>query len=399
MIITVTLNPSVDRTVDLGAPLARGRVQRAVSTRQDPGGKGVNISRALSASGVDTVAVAPGDDTDPLFAALDAVGVRYDSVSIGAPIRSNITVTEPDGTTTKINEPGPVLDERTVERIVERIVSRGAGASWLVFAGSVPPGPAPDVYAVIASRVRGALGAAAPSYALDTSGAPLAEALAPDAGTLPDVIKPNGHELAQLLGRGDGDAFEADPLASAQAARELVARGVGAVLCTLGGRGAVLVTADGAWHAEHAPVTVRSTVGAGDSALTGYLMAAERGDPPSECLRHAVAHGSAAAALPGTQMPTPAQTTPDAVRVTELGAPAASRTPRGTADDAARSLPVLPHPAAPRLSDPQETSAPEESSEPVGTAKPAGTAPGAPGPADGAPDHPGSDRGPAAPRS
>ncbi|WP_238694156.1 1-phosphofructokinase family hexose kinase, partial [Kocuria sp. HSID17582] len=143
MIITVTLNPSVDRTVDLGAPLARGRVQRAVSTRQDPGGKGVNISRALSASGVDTVAVAPGDDTDPLFAALDAVGVRYDSVSIGAPIRSNITVTEPDGTTTKINEPGPVLDERTVERIVERIVSRGAGASWLVFAGSVPPGPAP----------------------------------------------------------------------------------------------------------------------------------------------------------------------------------------------------------------------------------------------------------------
>ncbi|RUP80082.1 1-phosphofructokinase, partial [Kocuria sp. HSID17590] len=81
------------------------------------------------------------------------------------------------------------------------------------------------------------------------------------------------------------------------------------------------------------------------------------------------------------------------VRVTGLGPPAASRTPQGTADDAARSLPVLPHPAAPRLSDPQETSAP------VGTAKPAGTAPGAPGPADGAPDHPGSDRGPAAPRS
>ena len=323
MIITVTLNPSVDRTVDLTAPLERGRVQRACATRQDPGGKGVNISRALSASGVETVAVAPGDAVDPLFTALDAAGVRYDNVPIGVPVRSNIAVTEPDGTTTKINEPGPELDEHTVERIVERIVRRGAGASWLVFAGSVPPGPAPDVYAVVAARARGALGAAAPSYALDTSGAPLHEALAPGAAVLPDVVKPNGHELAQLLGRTDGDALEADPRAAASAARDLVARGVGAVLCTLGGNGAVLVTPEGAWHAVHEPVTVRSTVGAGDSALTGYLVAAERGDAPEERLRHAVAHGSAAASLPGTQMPTAADTTPEAVRVTALRLPPA----------------------------------------------------------------------------
>ncbi|MDO4919281.1 1-phosphofructokinase family hexose kinase [Kocuria sp.] len=323
MIITLTLNPSVDRTVDLPGPLARGDVQRASGTRQDPGGKGVNISRALCASGVDTVAVAPGDPTDPLFAGLDAAGVRYDNVSIGAPIRSNITITEPDGTTTKINEPGPVLDEHTVERIVERIVSRGAGASWIVFAGSVPPGPAPDVYAVLAARVRGALGAAAPSFALDSSGDPLREALAPGAAVYPDVIKPNGHELAQLLGREDGDDLEADPQAAAHAAAALVDRGVGAVLCTLGGNGAVLVTAEGAWHALHEPVTVRSTVGAGDSALTGYLVAAQEGAPPEECLRRAVAHGSAAAALPGTQMPTVADTTPEAVRVTALERPTA----------------------------------------------------------------------------
>ncbi|RKQ34050.1 1-phosphofructokinase family hexose kinase [Kocuria tytonis] len=327
MIITVTLNPSVDRTVDLSAPLARGRVQRAHATRQDPGGKGVNISRALSASGVQTVAVAPGDASDPLFTGLDAAGVRYDNVPIGTPVRSNITVTEPDGTTTKINEPGPALDEPTVERIAERIVARGAGASWLVLAGSVPPGPAPDVYAALAARVRGALGSAAPSLALDTSGAPLQEALAPGAAVLPDVVKPNGHELAQLLGRTDGDALEADPHAAAAAARDLVARGVGAVLCTLGGNGAVLVTPEGAWHAVHEPVTVRSTVGAGDSALTGYLVAAESGAPPAECLRRAVAHGSAAAALPGTRMPTVADTTPEAVHVAPLVLPPATPAP------------------------------------------------------------------------
>ena len=185
MIITVTLNPSVDRTVDLSEPLARGQVQRAARTRQDPGGKGVNISRALTAGGVATVAVVPGDDHDPLFTGLDAAGVRYDNVSTGAAVRSNITITEPDGTTTKINEPGPPLDEHTVERVVERIVSRGAGASWLVLSGSVPPGPAPDVYAVLADRVRGALGAAAPSYALDTSGAPLATTTSSWAPTKP----------------------------------------------------------------------------------------------------------------------------------------------------------------------------------------------------------------------
>ncbi|MDT0118754.1 1-phosphofructokinase family hexose kinase [Kocuria marina subsp. indica] len=347
MIITVTLNPSVDRTVDLPGPLARGRVQRASDTRQDPGGKGVNISRALAASGVDTVAVVPGDGTDPLFTALDAAGVRYDSVSIGAPVRSNITVTEPDGTTTKINEPGPPLDEHTVDRIVERIVSRGAGAQWLVFAGSVPPGPAPDVYAVLAARVSGALGAAAPSFALDTSGDVLRAALAPGVAVLPDVIKPNGHELAELLGRTDGDALEADPRAAADAGRELVARGVGAVLCTLGGNGAVLVTPEGAWHAVHEPVTVRSTVGAGDSALTGYLVATQRGEAPAERLRRAVAHGSAAAALPGTQMPTVAQTTPDAVRVTQL---TSARQSAATPDV---PTPNPPTPAAPRETQPR----------------------------------------------
>lgn len=318
MIITVTLNPSVDRTVELAAPLRRGHVQRAVSTRQDPGGKGVNISRALELSGEDTVAVVPADGTDPLLAGLDAAGVRYDAVSTGAPLRSNVTVTEPDGTTTKINEPGPALDSPTVDRIVDRLISRGAGAEWLVLAGSIPPGPAPNVYALIINRVRAALGAAAPRIAVDTSGLALAEAVSETARALPDIIKPNGEELAELLGRADGEALEADPAAAAAAAHALVERGVGAVLVTLGRHGAVLVTREGAWHARHEPVAVRSTVGAGDSALSGYLIAHVRGGSPEQCLRQAVAHGSAAAALPGTQLPSVATTTPQAVSVTAL---------------------------------------------------------------------------------
>lgn len=318
MIITVTLNPSVDRTVELGAALQRGQVQRAERTRQDPGGKGVNISRALELSGEPTLAVVPGDSNDPLLQGLDRAGVRYDSVSVGAPLRSNITVTEPDGTTTKINEPGPELDSNTVDRIIDLLIARGAGAQWLVLAGSVPPGPAPNIYAHITNRVRAALGSAAPRIAVDTSGQPLVEAVSETVDSQPDIIKPNGEELAELLGRSDGETLETDPAAAASAARSLMERGVGAVLCTLGGNGAVLVTRDGAWHAVHEPVTVKSTVGAGDSALTGYLIAHVRGESPENCLRQAVAHGSAAAALPGTQMPSIDNTTPQAVTVTAL---------------------------------------------------------------------------------
>ena len=109
----------------------------------------------------------------------------------------------------------------------------------------------------------------------------------------------------------------------------LVDRGVDAVLATLGGAGAVLVTAEGAWHATPPPTTVVSTVGAGDSSLFGYLLGDLRGAGPADRLRLAVAYGSAAAGLPGTTIPTP--TTPvrtsSQVRDPSPSAPAPARPP------------------------------------------------------------------------
>jgi 1-phosphofructokinase len=323
VILTVTLNPSLDRTVELAAPLRHGAVQRATGARQDAGGKGVNISRALRASDVPTLAVLPGDPGDPLLAELAAADVPYETVTVGAPIRSNITITEPDGTTTKINAPGVPLTPGHVDDVVELLADRGSGVSWIVLAGSLPPGAPVDVYAQIVRRVRTALGDRAPRFAVDTSGAALVGATAGD-DALPDLIKPNGEELAELVGTADGDELEADPDRAAAAAAELVGRGLGAVLTTLGAGGAVLTVAAGSWHAVHAPVAVRSTVGAGDSALSGYLIAQERGDTPPESLRQAVASGSAAAALPGTRVPALAETTPEAVTVRELSARAAA---------------------------------------------------------------------------
>ncbi|WP_434995611.1 1-phosphofructokinase family hexose kinase [Arthrobacter sp. Ld5] len=316
MIVTLTANPSIDRTVELTAPLTRGAVQRAVHVVQEAGGKGVNVSRALAMSGVPTLAVLPGDDDDAVLAGLRGISLPFRNLPIGAALRINTAVTEPDGTTTKINEPGPELSPMRLEELLAAVVAESAGADWLVLAGSLPPGAPSTFYTTVTDAVRKAYGPSAPLVAIDSSGEPLAAAAA--GIPAPDLLKPNAEELSELTGIGTGDDLEQDLELAAKACAVLVAAGVGAVLATLGSRGALLVTDAGAWHAVHPPVTARSTVGAGDSALAGYLLAHSAGEPPEDCLRQAVAHGSAAAALPGSTVPSLDQTTPAVVAVTPL---------------------------------------------------------------------------------
>lgn len=318
MIVTLTANPSLDRTVEIPGVLDRGTVIRATRSVSDPGGKGVNIARALSVSGVQAVAVLPGDDGDPVLNGLAEADVRYSNLATGYPIRTNVTIAEPDGTTTKINAPGEPFDDVAQRELTRLLIREARNSSWLVLAGSLPPGVPSDYYAVVSRAVRESLGDRAPRMAVDTSGAALRDTVNGQDG-LPDLIKPNSEELAELVGRpGEWQQLEDDPAATARTARELVERGVESVLATLGSKGAVLVTAEGAWHAQHAPIRARSTVGAGDCSLAGYLLAHEAGKGPAACLIQAVAHGSAAAALPGTQVPTLAQTTPEAVTLTPL---------------------------------------------------------------------------------
>ncbi|RDV11704.1 1-phosphofructokinase family hexose kinase [Arthrobacter sp. RT-1] len=323
MIVTFTANPSLDRTVALPGPLERGEVQRAVSVSQESGGKGVNVSRALVASGLESVAVLPGADSDPVLAGLRQSAVPFVSLPIGEPLRTNVALTEPGGVTTKINEPGPLLDENQQEALIKLLLESSRGASWVVMAGSLPPGFPADFYATAAQRLRSSADGAAPRIAVDSSGQPLAAALTGGAAGMPDLLKPNAEELAELAAAAGfapatADELEADPAAAAAAAAAVVRTGVGAVLATLGSKGAVLVTADGAWLATHPPVAAVSTVGAGDSALAGYLLAHGQGAAPADCLRQAVAHGAAAASLPGSTVPAVHQTTPDAVTITAL---------------------------------------------------------------------------------
>jgi 1-phosphofructokinase len=324
MIVTVTPNPSIDRTVSLGASLTRGAVHRVTSAISEPGGKGVNVARALGMAGLDTVAVLPTSDDDPMVTALRAAGVNFRSVPVSGVVRTNLAITEADGTTTKLNEPGAPLDAAALDALTRIVLSYAETASWIVLSGSLPPGVPDEWYAEVVARL-----ASAPcQLAVDTSERPL-DVLAAGFGTAaPDLIKPNAEELAGLVGASPDELEDAvaqgDPTPVILAANQLIERGATTILVTLGAAGAVLVDPTGSWMAAPPPITPRSTVGAGDSSLAGYVRAAVGGAEPPRRLQMAVAYGSAAAALPGSALPAPSQVDLNAVRVFAI-TPAAIR--------------------------------------------------------------------------
>jgi 1-phosphofructokinase len=313
VILTLTPNPSIDRTVALDGELSRGQVHRVASVTSQAGGKGVNISRAAVTADIPSIAVVPAAKDDAFVIELLGAGIDCRPVRPAGDVRVNLTITEPDGTTTKLNSPCAAVLPLHLELMAQAVLVRASSADWTVLAGSLPAGAPPEFYAELVRRLREVGG----RVAVDTSEAPLRALVDALPDSAPDLMKPNGEELASFTG-GDADELESDPRATAAAARQLIERGVGAVLATLGGNGAVLVTPDGAWHATPPPTTVVSTVGAGDSSLFGYLLGDIRGLPAPERLALAVAYGSAAAGLPGTTIPRPSQLRTELVGVTAL---------------------------------------------------------------------------------
>jgi 1-phosphofructokinase len=295
-VVTVTPNPSLDHTVEVSV-LERGEVQRTSSALVQAGGKGVNVARVLAKHGHPATAILPaGDDAQRMVGLLSPQQVSTVPVRIDGAIRTNIAVVEADGTTTKLNEPGAHLTPENVEALLEAVDEQAtaqlSAGGWLVAAGSLPSGAPDDFYASIA---RTAVAAGIP-VAIDTSGPALAAAV--DGGAT--VIKPNLEELEEILGRDlvtVGDVIDA--------AADLRARGSKDLLVSMGGHGALLITEEGSWWAGGPPLVPRSTVGAGDCTLSGYLHTV---GTPAQRLAGAVAWGRAACLLPGSTVPGPEET-------------------------------------------------------------------------------------------
>jgi 1-phosphofructokinase len=300
MIVTLTLNPSLDRTVDI-AELTRGAVIRAGSARLDPGGKGVNVTRALLANGAPSRAVLPcgGDEGNQLARLLHAEGVDVIAVPIAAHTRSNISLAERDGTITKINEPGAPLSPAELDAIVAAVARTAARPGWVAACGSLPPGVPTGFYADLCRRCA----EQGIQVAVDTSGPALLAAIE----ARPALIKPNRDELAAAVGH---------PITTIQdavdAAQVLRSRGAQSVLASLGADGAVLVCGDGVTVGEADVSRPRSTVGAGDALLAGFLAAGAHGPG---AVAEALAWASAAVSLPGSRMPGPADIQRSGVRI------------------------------------------------------------------------------------
>ena len=230
MILTLTPNPSVDRTVFLDT-LTLGSVNRSTRSWNEPSGKGINVALALLSHGKTVRAVLPvgGSVGAQLRQMLSRAELDTARIPIAGEIRTNISLAQPDGTVTKINETGRRLDQTEVDALIDAVAQHLDGADWLVCGGSLPAGVPDDFYATLVELAhhKGV------PVVVDSSGAPLAASLP----ARPDLIKPNVHELAELVQA---------PLATLgdviDAAQQIRRHGVGVVLASLGSDGALLST-------------------------------------------------------------------------------------------------------------------------------------------------------------
>jgi 1-phosphofructokinase/tagatose 6-phosphate kinase len=287
MIITVTLNTAIDKT--LAVPnFQAGRRHRTVEQTTMPGGKGVNVARVLKLLGQPVIAtgLAGGATGTRLVEQLTETSVLSDFVRIRQESRTNTALVDPTtGVQTEINERGPTVNDAELELFVDKLLYLAKGASLVVFAGSLPQGVDVDVYARLIREMK-RLGV---DTVVDTDGDPLRRAVRAE----PDVISPNVLEAEELVGHEFND--EEDHL---RAMRQMV---------ELGAREAIMTVPDGCL-AHLAPaepgerprlfrvriheVEAAATIGSGDAFLAGFVAARYSGRSAEDCLAHGVACGA-----------------------------------------------------------------------------------------------------------
>lgn len=291
MIYTVTLNPALDKTVEIPS-LTVDAVNRITKMRTDPGGKGINVSKVIDKLGSRSIAtgILGGDTGHFILSAVEEMGIETGFLFVDGETRTNLKIIDPVlHTNTDINEPGLVISEEVLERLLQNILCWLKEGDLVILSGSIPKGCPKTVYRtwVGACNERGV------KVILDADGEQFALGLE----SSPYLIKPNNHEISAFLGRE-----LQTPQELGAAARELMEKyGVTKVVVSMGENGALYVTADEMIHAEGLKVSVGSTVGAGDSVVAAMAVAEERGLSLEEAARLSTATGAANVMCSGTQ--------------------------------------------------------------------------------------------------
>jgi 1-phosphofructokinase family hexose kinase len=282
MIITVTLNAAIDRSLSVPS-LRLGRRHRTVEHRTMAGGKGVNIARTLKTLDQPVIAtgMAGGATGTHIVEQLTNESILNDFARIREESRTNTSVLDPtNGEQTEVNERGPQVSELEVETFAEKLLYLARGAAIVVFAGSIPRGVSADIYA----RLIRELQQTGVTTVIDTDGEPLRQAMRAE----PDVVSPNVLEAEELVGQEFGDDEEI-------AVREIVRLGAREAIMTMPDGCIALVLVDGQQTLLRARIRPRESiaaVGSGDAFLAGYVAARYEGSAPPECLRFGVACGA-----------------------------------------------------------------------------------------------------------
>ena len=294
-ILTLTMNPALDLTVQLG-PLQIGQVNRSDAMLSHAAGKGINVAQVLADLGHElTVAGFLGVDNQQPFETLFAKrGFVDEFVRVPGETRSNIKLAESSGRITDLNGPGPEVSLQAQQALAARVEQIAAGFDAVVVAGSLPRGVSAQWLKTLLLR----LNAMGLKVALDTSG----EALRAGLDASPWMIKPNTEELADAL-----DAPIISIAAQAEAAADLRQRGIEHVVISQGSEGVHWFSSNVALQALPPKVTVASTVGAGDSLLAGMVHGLLCGHKPEQTLRTATAIAAMAVTQIGFGINDPAQ--------------------------------------------------------------------------------------------
>lgn len=288
MIITVTLNAALDKTIFVSRLSING-VNRVKSTRLDSGGKGINVSKAIQAMGGETIAtgILGGESGLYIQHNLSNLGINSKFCFVDAPTRTNLKIVDTTlHSTTDINERGEEVSLDTLNEVWEIISNTVKPGDYVVFAGTTLPGTPPQLLADWTRQLRekGAY------VVVDSTGPDMKNAIQ----AKPYLIKPNKEELEELCGRRL--YFDVDVIF---AAKELISEGAEHVIVSLGADGAIFVTENSVFRAYTANVQSQGSTGAGDSLTGAMVYALSRGDSWRNAIQYCMAAASAFVTHPG----------------------------------------------------------------------------------------------------
>lgn len=290
MIYTVTLNPALDKTVEIPG-MALDTVNRITEMRTDPGGKGINVSKVIAKLGGESCAagILGGGSGKMLEKLLEGEPFATRFRFVEGQTRTNIKIIDREGhTNTDINEPGLTVTDADLDALLHELLAEIRPGDIVVLAGSLPKGAPQDTYRTWTAACK----KAGARVFLDADGALLAEGLK----AAPYLIKPNDDELSRLAGK----KLETLEELTAEG-RRLLERGIERVVISLGGRGALYLRKGSTIYAEGLKVPVGSTVGAGDSVVAALAYAEAQGLSEEEAVRLSTATGAANVMCSGTQ--------------------------------------------------------------------------------------------------